>query len=108
MLRALLATGFTVGLASCAGGPREAAIDDAARTVDFECDGGEVISVRFLPAASAAVLVRGGDEVRLQQQPAASGFLYLHGATAIRGKGNGLVVEIGRRVPLRCTAVHGR
>lgn len=105
ILRTVLAVGTTLALASCAGGAHERAPGDEPSTVDFECDGGEVLSVRFLPAESAAVLVRGGDEIRLQQQPAASGFLYQHGPTAIRGKGDELTVEIGRRVPLRCTAV---
>ncbi|MFN9730922.1 MAG: MliC family protein [Pseudomonadota bacterium] len=105
ILRTLGVIGLAAALASCAAGPRGATGGDAARTVDFECDGGEAFSVRFLPAESAAVLVRGGDEIRLQQQPAASGFLYLHGPTAIRGKGDELTLEIGRRVPLHCTAV---
>ena len=105
VLRTLVAIGIGMGLAACASGPREMAGADAVTAVDFECDGGETLSVRFLPAASLAVLVRGGDELRLEQQPAASGFHYRHGATAIRGKGDELIVEIGRRVPLRCTAV---
>lgn len=105
VLRTLVSIGIGMGLAACASGTPERAGADAVSAVDFECDGGETLSVRFLPAASAAVLLRGGDELQLEQQPVASGFHYRHGATAIRGKGNELIVEIGRRVPLRCTAV---
>lgn len=105
VLRMLVAIGFGASLAACASGTRQVAGGDAPVAVDFECDGGETLSVRFLPAESAAVLLRGGDALRLAQQPVASGFHYRHGATAIRGKGDELIVEIGRRVPLRCTAV---
>jgi membrane-bound inhibitor of C-type lysozyme len=105
VLRTLWLMGFTAMLVSCAGGTRSASTSGDGRTVDYECDGGEALSVRFLPAESTAVLIRDGGETRLQQQPTGSGFHYQHGPTEIRGKGDELVVTIGRRVPLRCTAV---
>lgn len=76
----------------------------AAREVAFSCTNGESLSVRFLPEREAAVLLRNGDEIELQQQVSGSGFIYSNGPNTIRGKGNELTVEIGRMVPIQCTA----
>ncbi|EED65629.1 hypothetical protein CtesDRAFT_PD0575 [Comamonas testosteroni KF-1] len=77
---------------------------DAEREVAFACSNGESISVRFLPASSKAVLIRGGQSVELSQQPSGSGFVYSNGPNTIRGKGPDLTVEIGRMVPIQCKA----
>lgn len=76
----------------------------AGREVAFSCTNGESLSVRFLPEREVAVLLRHGDEIELQQQVSGSGFIYGNGPNTIRGKGNELTVEIGRRVPIQCTA----
>lgn len=72
--------------------------------VAFSCTNGESLSVRFLPEREVAVLLRNGDEIELQRQVSASGFIYSNGPNTIYGKGDELTVEIGRMVPIRCTA----
>lgn len=76
-------------------------------TVQYKCENGELVEVRFFPDQGVGVLVRDGKTMELQQQPAASGFLYRNGTGShtLRGKGDELHIEIGRRVPLRCQAV---
>ena len=105
ILRSLAAIGMAAGLGGCAAGAPQAESPGGVRDVDYECDGGQTLAVRFLTAESVAILRRGDDEIRLAQQPAGSGFLYAHGPNSIRGKGEELTVVIGRRVPLHCTAV---
>lgn len=80
------------------------AAPDAAteRSVNFLCDNGERVALRFFPQQGVGVLVRGGRTLELQQQPAASGFVYSNGTHTVRGKGEDLVIEVGRMVPLRC------
>ncbi len=60
--------------------------------------------MRFFPAQGIGVLVRNGMPIELQQQPAASGFLYSNGPNTVRGKGSEMTVEIGRMVPFTCKA----
>ncbi len=60
--------------------------------------------MRFFPKQGVGVLVRNGRPMELQQQPAASGFVYGNGPTTVRGKGDELTMEIGRMVPIRCQA----
>ncbi len=74
------------------------------RRVQFDCDRGEAIEMRFFPLQGVAVLVRNGQTSELQQQESGSGFIYSNGPTTVRGKGDALTVEIGRMVPLHCTA----
>lgn len=52
------------------------------------------------------MLVRGGRTLELQQQPSGSGFIYSNGPNTVRGKGDELVLEIGRMAPIRCLAAH--
>lgn len=72
------------------------------REVAFSCANGESLAVRFFPALGVAVLVRNRQTIELQQQPSGSGFIYSNGPNTIRGKGDGLTVEIGRMVPIQC------
>lgn len=74
------------------------------RRVQFICNNNEAIEMRFFPLQGVGVLVRNGSTVELQQQPMASGFLYSNSSTTVRGKGDELIVEIGRMVPLECRA----
>ena len=76
----------------------------ARHDVDFVCDQGEKLSVRFFPQQGVAVLVRHGDTIELQQQPSGSGFMYSNGLNTIRGKGSALRVEIGRMRAIECEA----
>ena len=68
------------------------------------CTNGTAIAVRFSPANETAVLTHQGSSITLTQQPSGSGFIYSNGPSTIRGKGDDLTVEIGRMVPLQCTA----
>lgn len=82
---------------------RDATPDAAAeRRAQFLCDNGERVEMRFFPQQGVGVLVRGGRTLELQQQPAASGFVYSNGPNTVRGKGEELVIEVGRMLPLRC------
>lgn len=74
------------------------------RRVRYLCENGETLEMRFFPLQGVGVLVRDGKPMELQQQPAASGFLYSNGPNSVRGKGDELMLEIGRRVPIRCQA----
>ncbi len=74
------------------------------RRVRYLCENGETLEMRFFPLQGVGVLVRNGKPMELQQQPAASGFLYSNGPNTVRGKGDELMLEIGRMVPIRCHA----
>jgi membrane-bound inhibitor of C-type lysozyme len=58
--------------------------------------------MRFFPEQGVGVLVRGGQTIELQQQPAASGFIYSNGPNTVRGKGDELRLEIGRMAAITC------
>lgn len=72
--------------------------------VAFSCMNGETVRVRFDNAKEMAVLERNGEKIELAQQRSGSGFIYSNGSNTIRGKGDQLSVEIGRMVPIACTA----
>lgn len=74
------------------------------RWVGYDCERGEFVSVRYTQAGERAVLLRHGQAIELHQQPSGSGFVYSNGPNTIRGKGDELRVEIGRMVPMLCTA----
>ncbi len=74
------------------------------RQVQFVCSNGETLSVRFLEREATAILTRHGTDIALTQRPSGSGFIYSNGPNTIRGKGSDLTVEIGRMLPLQCTA----
>jgi len=74
------------------------------RRVQYACTNGENIEMRFFPLQGVGVLVRHGKTMELQQEMAASGFLYTNGPNTVRGKGNELTIEIGRMVPIQCRA----
>jgi membrane-bound inhibitor of C-type lysozyme len=73
----------------------------------FKCDNDETIEVRFFPDQGIAVLVRGGQNVELQGEPVASGFLYTNGQTTLRGKGQELEMTVGMMAATKCTAITG-
>lgn len=75
------------------------------RRVQFNCDNNDTVEMRFFPLQGVGVLVRNGSTMELQQQPMASGFPYTNGPTTVRGKGDELIVEIGRMAPIRCEAI---
>ncbi len=72
--------------------------------VAYECERGAPVSVRYFTDQELAELTLGDDVLRLPQQRTASGFHYTNGRTGIRGKGDEIMLEIGRMAPIRCTA----
>lgn len=68
----------------------------------FVCDDGETVEMRYFPLQGVAVVVRHGNTIELQQQPSGSGFIYSNGPNTVRGKGDEIMIEIGRRVPIKC------
>ncbi len=70
----------------------------------FKCDNDETIEVRFFPDQGIAVLVRGGENIELNQEPAASGFKYSNGQTIIQGKGDELMLNVGMMATATCKA----
>ena len=82
--------------------PAPAAPASDERAYAFSCDNGERIQVRFSQARKLATLVRNGESIELPQQPSGSGFIYGNGRTTLRGKGDALILEIGKMAPIRC------
>lgn len=74
------------------------------RRVQYGCDNGQQLEMRFFPKQGVGVLVRNGQTMELQQQPAASGFVYSNGPNTVRGKGDELMLEVGRMRPIACRA----
>lgn len=72
------------------------------RSFAFACDDGQRIQVRFSQARRMATLLRGGESIELPQQASGSGFIYSNGRTTLRGKGEELILEVGRMAPIRC------
>ena len=68
----------------------------------FACDDGQTVEMRFFPVQELAVMTRNGTTLELPQQVSASGFIYSNGPNTVRGRGNELTVEIGRRAPIQC------
>lgn len=97
----LLAATATWGCTSAAS---SVAAPAEVRNVAFQCTNGEALSVRFYVGEERAILIRNGQEIAMKQQPSGSGFIYSNGPNTIRGKGQDLTVEIGRRAPMECQA----
>jgi membrane-bound inhibitor of C-type lysozyme len=95
-----LTLSWTIAGCASSGGVSE----ESGKLVIYDCSNGESVSVRYLPEGQMAELLYRGDSIELQQQPSGSGFVYSDGPDSIRGKGDELVVEAGRKVPLRCQA----
>jgi membrane-bound inhibitor of C-type lysozyme len=87
--------------AACASSPPKDA-STTERRVQYQCANGEQIEVRFFPVQGVGVLVKDGATIELQQQPSGSGFIYSDGRYTLRGKGDELLLETGRMVPLTC------
>jgi membrane-bound inhibitor of C-type lysozyme len=100
---AFVTTGVVAALAACAA---DAPVGEPTgqRRVSFTCEHGQAIEMRFFPLQGVGVLVRDGQTMELQQQPAASGFVYSNGPNTVRGKGDELTLEIGRMRPISCRA----
>ena len=73
--------------------------------VIFECERNDPVIVRFYNDSERAVMTRNNEDIELKQERAASGFLYSNGPNSIRGKGDDLVVHIGRMAAINCRAM---
>lgn len=68
----------------------------------WSCDNGETIELRFFPDQGVAVLVRGGQNIELQQERVASGIKYSNGQTTISGKGDEIKLNVGMMATATC------
>ncbi len=100
LLAALLTT---VALTGCSTG-MEASSENALTRVAYSCDRGMPIAVVFYPAEGRAELMRNDDVISLESVPVGSGFKYTSVQTTIRGKGDELILEVGRMAPITCKA----
>jgi len=75
--------------------------------VAYSCTNGEQVAVRFFPQQGIGVLERGGQNVELQQQSSAPGFLYVGAQTVLRVNEDRLrmTMTIGNMVATNCTAL---
>lgn len=96
-MRALLPL---VLLAGCA-----TASQPAENTVRFRCERGTLLSVTFFEG-HAMLSANGEAPVRLEAQPAASGFAYGSPRHSIRGKGTELSYAFARMAPEACTEIN--
>lgn len=71
--------------------------------VRYSCERGGPLEVEYTGGESA-IVYRDGTTVKLLQAPVASGFHYTNGKLGIRGKGNDVMLEIGRMAPIPCHA----
>lgn len=107
-LSLLVAAGW---LSACASTPSESLVPDnnsqaTINSIHYHCEQGfEPLEMRYYPYQDKAELVLNTEVIELPQQRAASGFWYSNGQYTVRGKGNELWLEIGRRVPIECEAL---
>lgn len=108
MTRSLILIVTTLLLSACSSpDPLVSAQQESYYNVEkklYECVNANPIEVRFFPNHGVAVLVLNSQTHELQQQPADSGFWYSNQLYTIRGAGNELRLEIGRRMPIDCVA----
>ena len=74
-------------------------------TVNYQCENAPPVTVTFIADEERAQLTRGEDSFNLPQEVSASGFIYSNGRYTIRGKGDELTLEVGRMMPINCSAV---
>ncbi|MCP4077778.1 MAG: lysozyme inhibitor [Gammaproteobacteria bacterium] len=74
------------------------------KEVQFACDRGVEVQVRFFSNQGLTTLLRNGQAFELKQQPGGTGFYYSNGPMSICGKADDLSVVIGKMAPLMCKA----
>lgn len=109
MTRALILIVTTFFLSACStSDPLVSAQQESYYSVEkkfYECVNANPIEVRFFPNHGVAVLVLNSQTHELQQQQTENGFWYSNQLYSIRGSGNDLRLEIGRRMPITCITV---
>lgn len=98
----LVAVGCALALSACT--QAEKSHSDV-NVQKYQCNFGESVQVTYYTNEERAVLERHGELIELKQKPSASGFIYSNGPNTIRGKGDRLVLEIGRMAPIECKAL---
>ncbi len=94
---------LTVMLAGCT----TTAAPRPANLASYRCDRVPMFKVSF--EADHAMLDTGsGTPIRLEQQPAASGFHYASPTHSIRGKDEQLLYTVGRMSPITCVPFRAR
>jgi len=68
----------------------------------FVCANGDRFTVQFVPDTGQALLVRRGETIEMQRQPAPSGFLFVTGNTSIAGTAEQLTLNVPGFPPLAC------
>jgi membrane-bound inhibitor of C-type lysozyme len=71
--------------------------------VRCNCERSDTIEVEF-SSNGKATLYQDDGVIELPQAPTASGFHYTNGKIGIRGKGDEVMLEIGRMAPIPCRA----
>ncbi|WP_249976994.1 MliC family protein [Vreelandella olivaria] len=72
---------------------------------DYRCDDGTELTVIFDQQEDTALVMVGGDTLRLESQRPASGMWYASPRHEFRGKGDEATWTVGRRVPTECRVI---
>lgn len=74
--------------------------------VEYVCDNGETVTVRYFPQQGVGVLVRGGQNTELQQSATPPGFTYSGGPTTLRVADDRLsmTMQVGMMATTACKA----
>jgi membrane-bound inhibitor of C-type lysozyme len=73
----------------------------------FACDNDETVELRIFPEQGIGVLVRGGENVELQQEQVASGYKFSNGQTTVQGSGDTMTLNVGMMASASCKAAGG-
>ncbi|WP_199554307.1 MliC family protein [Sandaracinobacteroides hominis] len=75
--------------------------------VNYSCTNGEQVTVRYFPQQGVGTLVRGGQNIELQQQSSPPGFLYIGAHTVLRVQEDRLrmTMTVGNMAATNCTAI---
>lgn len=101
MNRVLALTSLSVVLASCSS-PTATLKDAEAKTVEYNCDNGQQVTLHFPANSATALLERLGNKIPLTRQDSDSGFVFSNGPNTVKGNDQEIRVEIGRMMPIRC------
>lgn len=99
-LAAALAATLLAGCASTGSGPPQT------RRVDYICQGGERVTVVFMPRIARIVSVE--PPIEMPQLASGSGFRFGTVTNTIEGQGNHMTWTRGRMAPVRCREVSRR
>ena len=99
---ALIAVIVGTGAACVGTGPQ--LNEGSERRVQYTCEDGKTLEMRYSPGPGPATLTRDGRAIELVQQPDGLEMHYSNGQITVRGRDSDLRLEIGRRAPIACRA----